>query len=198
VNALLEHPGWRAASRHDAAEEEAWDDAPDANVGNDGEDVGGGGGDDGGDDEGGGGGGEDDDVRWVTVATFWKPTDAQLARIKLESEGFDVVILDENLIATDWLMANAIGGIKLQVPEPAAAEARAVLGAVAGAALARPQSDEPVSDGQVLCPRCASPDIYPTNYSRRISFLALLVSMVLLPFAYGRRSRCADCGYEWR
>jgi hypothetical protein len=53
---------------------------------------------------------------WVTVATFWQPMDAQLARIKLESEEIPCVLLDENLVATDWLYANAVGGIKLKVP----------------------------------------------------------------------------------
>jgi hypothetical protein len=78
-----------------------------------------------------GGGGDDHGdagrFRWVTVATFWKPTDAHLARIHLENEGIDVVILDETLVATDWFMANAIGGIKLQVPEPDSIVARSLL-----------------------------------------------------------------------
>src|SRR5688572_27420778 len=172
MSAVLEQPRGRAADDHDdAADEPLSHEEPS-------EHTGGGDFDGDGPDEGGGGGGndddgdnDDDDVRWVTVATFWKPTDAQLARIKLESEGIDVVILDENLIATDWLMANAIGGIKLQVPEPDAAAAGALL--AGSRAAARPVSDEPVADGQERCPRCASEEIYPTNVSRRMSFLAL-------------------------
>ena len=61
---------------------------------------------------------ENDPTRWVTVATFWQPTHAHIARLKLESEDIDCMIIDENLVATDWLYASAVGGIKLQVPEP--------------------------------------------------------------------------------
>jgi hypothetical protein len=148
------------------------------------------------------------------VATFWKPTDAHLARIHLENEGIDVVILDETLVATDWFMANAIGGIKLQVPEPDSVVARSLLttggrgeavGGSEGQADRRagrerrePAPDgEPVSDGQVLCPRCGSDAIYPARLSRRMAFLAILLLGLPLPMLL-RRSRCAGCGFEWR
>jgi hypothetical protein len=58
-----------------------------------------------------------DHSRWLTVATFWEPTEAHIARLKLESEEIDCMILDENLVATYWFWANAVGGIKLQVRE---------------------------------------------------------------------------------
>jgi hypothetical protein len=141
---------------------------------------------------------DDDDTRWVTVATYWTPTDAQIARLRLEGDGIDVVILDENLIATDWLYANAVGGIKLKVPVPDADRARELLVRPGAAAVAR-NDGQPVSDGQSLCPRCGSPDIYPTHLSRRLSMVALFVCSLLIPFALGpRRTRCAACAYEWR
>src|SRR3954469_15766262 len=71
-------------------------------------------------DDGGGDGGDDGDGdpgKWVTVATFWQATQAHIARLRLESRDIDCVIVDENLIATDWLYANAAGGIKVQVRE---------------------------------------------------------------------------------
>jgi hypothetical protein len=53
--------------------------------------------------------------RLVTVATFQDPIAAALARNFLESEGVAACLVDETTIATDWLIAGAIGGIKLQV-----------------------------------------------------------------------------------
>jgi hypothetical protein len=53
--------------------------------------------------------------RLVTVATFQEPVAAQLARNVLESAGIPAVLFDEDTIATDWMLATAIGGIKLQV-----------------------------------------------------------------------------------
>src|SRR5215216_1239561 len=84
------------------------------------DDVGGGsgGGDDDNDDDGDRDGGSEDAVNgpWETVATFWDPPQAHVARLRLEHADLPCVLLDENLIATDWFFANAVGGIKLQVP----------------------------------------------------------------------------------
>src|SRR5438093_8419577 len=68
-----------------------------------------------------------DPGKWITVATFWQAIDAHLARLKLESEAIDCFLIDENLVATDWLYANAVGGIKLRVPPGSADHARQIL-----------------------------------------------------------------------
>lgn len=200
VPKLLEHPRTRLLS-DPHVEESDLDDEPiddgSGDKGDDDEEYNDGGWDgDGHDGEDGGDHGRDD-TPWVTVATYWTPVDAQIARLRLEGGGIDVIILDENLIATDWLYANAVGGIKLQVPAPAAARACALLVRPGDTAVAR-NDGQPVSDGQTLCPQCGSPDIYPASLSRRLSVLALFVCSLLLPLALGRRSRCAACGYEWR
>jgi hypothetical protein len=51
----------------------------------------------------------------VTVATFIDPVEAAMARNCLEASGIHSVLHDEQTIATDWGLGNAIGGIKLQV-----------------------------------------------------------------------------------
>jgi hypothetical protein len=51
----------------------------------------------------------------VTVATFIDPVEAAMARNFLEASGVQTLLLDEQTIATDWGLGNAIGGIKLQV-----------------------------------------------------------------------------------
>jgi hypothetical protein len=80
----------------------------------------GGGGDD-------GGGGDGSGGQWVTVATFWASEAAHVARLRLESHGVRCMILDEYLVATDWLLAQAAGGIKLQVQQSCLAQAREIL-----------------------------------------------------------------------
>src|SRR5688572_26769407 len=72
-------------------------------------------------------GDEGEPVRWVTVGAFWSASEAHLARLRVEAEGIDCVLLDEFLVATDWLYANATGGIKLQVQQADAARARDLL-----------------------------------------------------------------------
>ena len=137
-----------------------------------------------------------DPARWITVATFWQPTEAHISRLKLESEDIPCVLLDENLVATDWLYANAAGGIKLQVPQEDAERATNLLETTTSKSLARPDP-EPLFDGQACCSRCGSSDIYRTRYSKRWSFLSILLLGLPLPIRLARM-RCAACGLEWK
>ena len=53
----------------------------------------------------------------ITIAAFNKAEDAHLLRMRLEAAGFSVFVQDEYLVQTDWLLANLIQGVKVQVPE---------------------------------------------------------------------------------
>ena len=64
---------------------------------------------------------------WVKVASFSQPFEAHLARTRLEAEGIACVVSDEYLVRVDWLLSNAIGGVKLMVPAGEAARAREAL-----------------------------------------------------------------------
>ena len=134
-------------------------------------------------------------VRWVTVATFWTSAETHIARLKLESEGIECMIVDENLVATDWLWANALGGIKLQVPEEDLQRARELLTTRAQHILVAADG-EPLFDGQARCPRCGSDDIYTQRFSRRMAFISILLLGAPLPLLR-RRQRCAACGFDW-
>jgi len=70
---------------------------------------------------------DSDDLELVTVATFMYPAQAHVARGRLESEGIRAFVADENLITMNWLYANTIGGVKLQVSAADADRARAIL-----------------------------------------------------------------------
>ena len=53
----------------------------------------------------------------VTVARFDIPAKAHMARNALEDAGIRSVLQDEQLVAMDYLLNLAVGGIKLQVWE---------------------------------------------------------------------------------
>jgi hypothetical protein len=130
---------------------------------------------------------------WVTVATYWQPPGVHVARLRLEAADIPCMILDENLVATDWFFASAIGGIKLQVPLADATFARELLANPAGPVIA----EEPIYDGLVHCPRCGSTRVHAERLSRRLVFLSILVLGAPLPI-FSRHSRCEDCGETWR
>ena len=55
--------------------------------------------------------------RLITLKTYDSVPIAHMAKQALEDVGIVVMLADENLVAMDWLISNAIGGIKLKVAE---------------------------------------------------------------------------------
>ena len=53
----------------------------------------------------------------ITVTSCSKPAEALAIRLQLEAAGIPVFLADEFTISMDWLLSNAIGGIKVQVAE---------------------------------------------------------------------------------
>lgn len=91
----------------------------------------------------------------VTVGRYRDLAEAIVARSLLEAEEIEAWVQDENLVRLDWMYANAVGGIRLQV------ETRDV--AAATEILAQLPASIPYAEGaeyvQPQCPQCGSPDI---------------------------------------
>ena len=63
----------------------------------------------------------------VTLATYSTPFEAEIVKGRLEDEGVTVVLADAEIVTSDWMYSNAVGGVKLRVPEAEAERARALL-----------------------------------------------------------------------
>src|SRR4051812_17627595 len=70
---------------------------------------------------------EDERERMVTVAQCNLAAEAHAMRVQLEASGIPVFLADELTVAMDWLLSNAIGGVKVQVPEQYAERATELL-----------------------------------------------------------------------
>lgn len=137
-------------------------------------------------------------AKWVAVASYSQPVEAHLARTRLESEGIQCVVRDEYLVRVNWLLSDAIGGVKLMVPEWEAERARDILRPqprlVVVADAGQPPGDD---DDELVCPRCRSYDVYFHRFSRRIAGLAWLMFGFIVPWR-SRKWVCTQCGYEWK
>src|SRR2546423_2843478 len=51
----------------------------------------------------------------TTVRRFRDLPEALLAKGSLQSAGIECLLVDDNIVRTDWFWSNAVGGIKLQV-----------------------------------------------------------------------------------
>ncbi len=65
--------------------------------------------------------------RLITIASFPQAIQAHIARSRLESEGIETFIRDENIVTLNWLYSNAVGGVKLEVYEQDVPQALSIL-----------------------------------------------------------------------
>jgi hypothetical protein len=63
----------------------------------------------------------------TTIADFLTPEDAEVARLALQDEGILSFLENATTVGMVWYWGNAVGWVKLQVPEADAERARAVL-----------------------------------------------------------------------
>lgn len=78
---------------------------------------------------------------WVTLETFWSVEEAQLALGFLEVEGIPCQLEGVAVVGNLWHLANATGGVKLQVAREEAERAAALLTAVQHHREGDPSSD---------------------------------------------------------
>ena len=63
----------------------------------------------------------------LTLTTLSDLNEAFILRSMLEASGIPAFLPDENTCQVDWMYINAIGGIRVQIPEGCEEEAKVVL-----------------------------------------------------------------------
>lgn len=67
-------------------------------------------------------------VTFVTVARSLVLADLYVLRARLEGDGIPSFVIDDNIVRMNSLWSVAVGGARLLVPQPLAAEAREIIG----------------------------------------------------------------------
>lgn len=127
----------------------------------------------------------------VIIGTFPEATAAHLARVRLDAEGIDSWLVDENTASVYPFYTQAIGGVKLAVRED---DACAAVGVIQGL-----DASEQERHQQNLhqCPMCGSKKV--GENAMRFGWLLLLTLLTFglyLTLFYKRR-KCGDCGSAW-
>ena len=136
-----------------------------------------------------------DEPSLVVAAAFTSVHEAHLAKSVLDAAGIEATIADEHLMSMTWLDSNAVGGVKVVVPEDRLEEARSVLGSGAIVAVPPPNDADHESDngGSDTCVRCGSREFESRLPGKRLAIISwLLIGFPLAsPF---RRRYCRRCG----
>ena len=153
----------------------------------------------------------------TVVARYTSLGEAAAAQSALDAAGIDVTIADEEIVALNWLYSNAVGGVKVVVPDEDAESAAAVLSAPEVAITEdtdTPQEEVIEPQQLAVCPDCQSAEFTPiprlwlflffslfffgVGYGLRRSDIALAgIAIAALVFALSPKRRCVQCGTRW-
>lgn len=115
--------------------------------------------------------------------------DAHLLMNRLESEGIECWLKDENTVTIDPLLTNAVGGIKLMVTEEDYPKALELFRQI-----------EYDRKQQLECPNCKSHNIELVSTPRKASnWFTAIITFALGDFALtvDKVNHCFDCGHEF-
>jgi hypothetical protein len=127
----------------------------------------------------------------VTLKTFDNPVQAHILKGRLESDGIESYIFDENIVILNPLYNNLIGGIKLKIRESDLPEATAIIEDIENTPY---QSEEEIT---IHCPYCHSGNIEGNYKSFKgvKGFFSALISFLTFtyPLYYQAAYRCNNC-----
>jgi hypothetical protein len=117
---------------------------------------------------------------YKVLAVFEYSTEAHVTKSKLDSEGFETMLMDEKTIDSDPLMSNAIGGVKLLIHINDFEKAVEVYNKIRAY-----QKDKNGND--LFCPSCKSNRVLIAPIQRKNVFY------MLFPFFEKTRHICNEC-----
>ena len=129
----------------------------------------------------------------IEVANYQYSSEAYLFKGKLESEGIEVFLQNENTINTDPLLSNALGGVKIFVNSEDLLKARHILDSI---------PEYSVDDkGELLsCPNCSSQKVNMVTTIKDVkSFMAFIYGLLTLsmPLFSKQKYKCENCNFEF-
>jgi DNA-directed RNA polymerase subunit RPC12/RpoP len=108
---------------------------------------------------------------------------------RLEEEGIRAYLQDEHTVTIDPILTNAVGGIKLMVPEEQAPRALELL-----------TEWEKVYRQAISCPKCGSSNVeHVTQTSNPANWITAIATWLFGNYAVAVKQvyHCFDCGHEF-
>jgi hypothetical protein len=135
-----------------------------------------------------------EETTFQKIAAFQYSSEAIIFKGKLEFEGIEVFMRDNNTVDSNPIYSNAVGGVKLFVKNEDFSKATDVLSKI---------SQYSLDDNEKLikCPKCEAEQIdMVTSIKDLKSFLAFLFSIFLIaiPFYSKHKYKCYNCKFEFK
>ena len=133
------------------------------------------------------------DETFELLKTFPYSAEAYICKGKLESEGIHAYLKDHNIIDSDPLYSQAVGGVKLFVAKGDAEKAKEILASI-------PEFSIDDSGKAIKCPNCGAEKVeMATSVKNEKSILGFLPALLFGVFPFIKyRYRCRECGFEFK
>ena len=131
----------------------------------------------------------------TTVSTHTNPLEAHIVRGRLEAEEIHAVIIFEHHIWAKWSISNAIGGVRVQVPEHMHGDAIQVIEFINSGRYETLLLEEQ-QQSLLKCPKCGSVNNAPHVWLWKLSLVVLFLSPLIMPYTSHLFS-CDDCKHSW-
>jgi DNA-directed RNA polymerase subunit RPC12/RpoP len=128
-------------------------------------------------------------MNFTIIQVFNNYIEANIMRGRLEEEGINCWLKDEVIVTVDPILTNAVGGIKLMVPEVQAERAFDLL-----------KQYRSETEARIKCPRCGSSNIeYVTTPRKASNWFGVLIGILFTSFALSgdKVYHCFNCGNEF-
>lgn len=126
-----------------------------------------------------------------TITNYIDAIQAHIVKGKLNSEGIHASIAHEHHIWENWMISNAIGGVKIQVPESQVENAKKILADIDTGKF------EIEDKSRLECPVCKSNNIVENKNSWRFAFIGLFALHIPIPY-HRNKVKCNNCDYKWK
>jgi len=142
--------------------------------------------------------------RLITIATFMYLTEAYPLITRLEDEGIECSMGDENIVSVQPFLSNAVGGVKVNIKESDWERALSILKQI--------KQDNKVEEKKIdekwvkdfvavetYCPECESTQVFRRKFPWYLTVLAIIFAPIYLPLVFlTKKHYCGDCGHIWK
>ena len=132
---------------------------------------------------------------FVTIATYDDYITANFNKQKLEEARVFCYLADENTVTTQWILNNALGGIRLRVPGDQQDKALMILSAETEDTPVDFRLEERPDD--VNCPNCGSNNTVTEKYSKSLAGWTWLLLGFPVTASIVKQHRCYYCRHKW-
>jgi DNA-directed RNA polymerase subunit RPC12/RpoP len=128
-------------------------------------------------------------MNFIIAQVYNNYIDANIIMGRLEEEGINCWLKDENTVTIDPILTNAVGGIKLMVPESQAERAFELL-----------KQFRSQQQSVLKCPRCGSANVeFVTTPRKASNWFGVIIGFLFTNYALSADKvyHCFACGFEF-